>query len=350
MYIKCRCKNTSLQPDAPATGVKKGKMPKGKKKMSHTETIEMANSREENMVVAEVAANAERGVCQTANSEPGCEQPNLSLTPERQEEFDWCCDTLDRHKRSVPETARAIAIIDREGYYVFHDGGNFDNMNDFVHEIYGLERTYIHRMKKYGYWLLENDIPEGREPAETCVREMLQNGFSDEDRREIYRNAQENCFRRRKNDAKKSSSRSEEKSESDSESSGNNSGDGVESCVAIDPEEVVQTVPEAKDIRKALKEFKEASGKIYFPLLDNKSYGKDTTFQQILEENADKIKSIRTVLDCFQHYKAVTNMTLVPTETAQAVRDCIATLISEAKDEMEELLRDSSITSDHDTI
>ena len=300
--------------------------------------------------VADVTADAGEGIPAEVNSESGVEQPDLPLTPEKQEEFDRCLEVLEHFKSCVPEVARSIATIDREGYYAHYEGGKFKNVTDFAHEIYGLERTYIYRMKKYGYWLLEADIPEGREPSETAIRGVLQTDVSAEDRKKIYRDAQEICLQRRKKAAKKSSSKSEEKSESDSESSGGNAGEGVESCVAVEPEEIAQVVPEAKDIREALKNFKEASGRIYFSLLDNKSYAKDTTFQQILEENVDKFKSIRMVLECFRDYKEATNMTLVPPETAQAVRNRIATLISEANDKMEELLRDPAPTGDPDTI
>ena len=321
--------------------------------MKDKETAEMGSRCEDigMMAVVNATADAGKGIPAEGNSESEGEQPDLPLPPEKQEEFDQCCEVLERHKRSVPEVAKAIAIIDREGYCAYYEGGKFKNVTDFAHEIYGLERTYIYRMKKFGYWLLEDDIPEGYEPSETAMREVLQTDVSAEDRKKIYRDAQEICLQRRKKAAKKPSAKSEEKSESDSESSGDStSGDNAGECVTVDPEESVQVVPEAKDIREAFKNFKEASGRIYFSLLDNKSYSKDTTFQQILEENADKIESIRTVLDCFRHYKAATNMTLVPPETAQAVRNRIAALISEAEKEMEELLRDSSPASAPDTI
>lgn len=266
----------------------------------------------ETQVEATAPAAAMVGIATMTETDSGYEQPDLPLSPDKQEEFDQCCEVLHRHQRNVPMVGRAIATIDREGYYAFYPDAKYKNANDFIHEVFGFERTYIHRMKKFGYWLLEDDIPEGREPSETGVREMLQNAFSPEDRKKIYRDAREICLRRRKKDAKKSSPKSEEKRESDSESSGGNAGDGGESCATVNPEEIAQIVPEAKDIREALKNFKKASGRIYFSLLDNKSYAKDTTFQQILEENPDKFKSIRTVLDCFQHYKAATDMTLVP--------------------------------------
>ena len=131
---------------------------------------------------------------------------------------------------------------------------------------------------------------------------------------------------------------------------GQRAGSGESLTMADCEDEIRQIVPEAKDIRQAIEDFKEDSGRIYFSLLDNKSYAKDTTFQQILEENVDKFKSIRMVLECFRDYKAATNMTLVPPETAQAVRNRIATLISEANDKMEELLRDPAPTGDPDTI
>jgi len=186
---------------------------------------------------------------------------------------------------------------------------------------------------------------------------MFQNCFTDEDREKIYRKAQENCFKRQKKGTKSSpgSSGSDEMREYDGEGDsmsgdGQRAGSGESLTMADCEDEIRQIVPEAKDIREALQNFKEASGRIYFSLLDNKSYAKDTTFQQILEENVDKFKSIGMVLECFRYYKAATNMTLVPLETAQAVRNRIATLISEANDKMEELLRDPAPTGDPDTI
>ena len=283
-----------------------------------------------------------------------CEQPNLPLTEEAQAKFDWCCETLENHKRSIPNVAKAIAIIDREKYYANYEDCDYKNADDFIHEVFEFERTYIYRMKKFGYWLLKKDFPEGHEPSETSVRGMFQNGYTDDDREKIYRKAQENCFNRRKKDTKSSqeSKGSDEMSESggggDSMSDGDQGSDSGEPRTTSDFEdEIRQIVPEAKDIRKAIEDFRNESGRIYFPLLDNKSYPKDTSFLAILKENADKFTTTGIVLECFKIYKAATKMTVVDEETEQSIRELIRKLIKETEAEMNKLLQNPAAITEN---
>lgn len=290
-------------------------------------------------------ANALAGTI-NASEKSSCVQLNQPLTREKQAEFDNCIELLREHTKKVPQVAKAIAIIDREGYFAYYAGGIFRNTDDFLQKIFGFDRTYIFRMKKFGAWLIEKGIPEGKEPSETSVRGMFQNGFTDEDREKIYRNAQENCFNRRKKGTKSSpaSSCSDEMSESDGEGdsmSGDGQGsDSRESPATSDFEdEILQIVPEAKDIRKAIEDFKADSDRIYFPQLDNKSYPKDTSFSVILKENAEKFTTTGIVLECFKLYKTMTNMTVVDEETEQSIRELIRKLIRETEAEMNDLLQ-----------
>ena len=301
-------------------------------------------------------ASADENNASTTKVGSECKSSN-SLTPEQQKDFDWCYETLENHKRSIPNVAKAIAKIDREKYYendVDFEDCDYKNADDFIHEIFGFERTYIYRMKKFGSWLLKKDFPEGHEPSETSVRGMFQNGYTDDDREKIYRKAQENCFNRRKKGAKNSpaSSCSDEMSESsgggDSMSGDGQGCDSGESPTTSDFEdEILQIVPEAKDIRKAIEDFKADSDRIYFPQLDNKSYPKDTAFSVILKENAEKFTTTGIVLECFKLYKAETDMTVVDEETEQSIRELIRKLIRETEAEMNKLLQNSGAITEN---
>ena len=281
-----------------------------------------------------------------------CEQMNSPLSPEKQAEFQECVKTLYTHKKHVPEVAKAIATIEREGYYAYYSGGKFKNTDDFIQKVFGFDRTYTYRMKKFGFWLKDNNIPKGKEPSETSVRDLLQNCFSDEDRKTIYRNAQKKCFSRQEKTSKSNAESSGEKVESDTEGDptsandhGNDSGTPREEidCTA----EICQTVPEAKDIRQAIRDFKEGSDRVYLPQLD-KSYPKEVSFTVILSENADKFTTTGMVLGCFKLYKTATNMTAVDKETEQSIREYIRKLIEKTEAEMNDLLQNpSSVTENN---
>ena len=291
-------------------------------------------------------ANALAGTI-NASEKSSCVQLNLPLTREKQAEFNNCIELLREHKKKVPQVAKAIAIIDREGYYAYYAGGNFKNTDDFILKVFGFERTYIYRMKKFGAWLIEKGIPEGKEPSETSVRELLQNCFTVEERDQIYYDAQKNCFNRLKEASESGTTSGGEMRESDEGgdpmSGDDHCSDSGASREETDCEdEICQTVPETKDIRKAIKDFKETSDRIYFPQLDNKSYPKDISFTVILNENADKFTTTGIVLDCFKLYKDVTEMTLVDDETQKSIREYIRELIKKTEEEMDKLLRNPS--------
>ena len=62
----------------------------------------------------------------------------------------------------------------------------------------------------------------------------------------------------------------------------------------------------------------------------------------VAKENAEKIKTARLVLDCFRHYKIVTGTKVVDLETGNFIRVFINKLISDVKEEMEDLLQSKS--------
>ena len=269
-------------------------------------------------------------------------QPDLLLSVASMKELKECIAILSNQKQRVPQVARAIATIEREGYHAYCNGGIYSDANTFIQKVFGFDRTYIYRMKKYGKFLFDADIPAGKEPAETAVREILKECFSDKDRKKLFSDAQKICFNRKNKLAEGSSVPDTESSETNAESSADVISESEDVCAAVDTEMFNQCVPEARDFREALKNFKKASDKIYFPQLDNKVYPKDTTFSAILQDNTEKIKSVRTVIACFQHYKAVTKMAIVDAETERSIRAYVDNLIKEAKDEMEELFQKPS--------
>ena len=290
--------------------------------------------------------NVESFVVPKTSKEEGLEHPNLPLTPEKEKEFNQCLEVLLTHKKNVPRVAKAIATIEREGYYAYYSSGEFKDTNDFIQKVFGFDRTYIYRMKKYGKLLFDENIPEGKEPSETSVREMLKECFSDKERKEIYQLAQAICRNRQKKETAKNSENNAEKDTCDAESSDSDgeSKDCEESTsdASTGTEIPEQMVPEAKDFRKALTEFKNKSDRIYFPQLDSKSYPKCIAFSEIVKENAEKIKTARLVLDCFRHYKIVTGTKVVDLETGNFIRVFINKLISDVKEEMEDLLQSKS--------
>ena len=312
----------------------------------------MNSDEKSNVAVASEEAAGVFNALMYANASTACEQPVSPLPPEKQAEFCECVRVIYTHKKHVPEVARAIATIEREGYYLYCLGDKFKSIDDFIQKVFGFDRTYIFRMKKFGSWLKDNDIPKGKEPSETSVRDLLQNCFSDEDRKTIYRNAQKKCFSRQEKTSKSNAESSGEKVESDTEGDptsandhGNDSGTPREEidCTA----EICQTVPEAKDIRQAIRDFKEGSDRVYLPQLD-KSYPKEVSFTVILSENADKFTTTGMVLGCFKLYKTATNMTAVDKETEQSIREYIRKLIEKTEAEMNDLLQNpSSVTENN---
>ena len=264
-----------------------------------------------------------------------------SFTKEQQAELEKCVSVIADYSKNVPMVARAIATIERESYHTYYKDGIYKSSNDFLQKIFGLERTYIFRMKKYGKLLFDENIPEGREPSETALREILKECYSEKDRKKIYHDAQVICYQR-VNKLPECNSVLNTNTTASSEANVISSDDVQNSenaCVEVDAETLKQYVPEAKDFRDALKKFKKVSDKIFFPQLDNKAYPIGTTFAAILQDNTEKIKSVRTILTSFQYYKQATKMTVVDAETANCIRTHVTTLLKEATEEMEQLLQ-----------
>ena len=296
-------------------------------------------------------ASADENNASTTKVGSGGESSSSLLTPEQQEDFDQCMSVLEDHKKHVPQVARAIATINREGYYASYQDGNFKNANDFIHNVFGFERSYIIRMNNFGQWLYENEIPLGKEPSETSVREMLQGNFTPEERRQIYCNAQKKYITRQKLRAEKKD-RSDRATDLAKKIATNDDDEknylAPQSNDEIPDEIDTDIIPEAKDLRQAVAEFKEVCGKIYFPMLKNKSYPAGTSFSTILKENKELINNSNVLLGCLKTFRAGTNTPPMDEETAQAIRNHMDYLIAQTKKEMEDLIMNPSSAPETD--
>lgn len=245
--------------------------------------------------------------------------------------LDECESIITKNKTRAAEEARAWALIERNE--LWKEAGEKD-FADYKKKR-GFSPSYVSRVLRFGRLLLDADVPKGLEPAETAVRPLLKACYDGKTQVALYRAA---CKRRKEMECEQNSrnekqsakpelsgARGEENGGEDIASS-NDLGDAAASAtdmaggapdwvsadmtdetVAMDPEpeEAIDVVPLAADIRMTLNSFRASSTDEIFLTSIEVKVSVDADFvKDVLDVYSEKIRSVRLLCEVVKQFKS----------------------------------------------